>query len=208
MDTHIIKLGILGANSYLLCTSPDKPAILIDAGCNVHKVFHIVDKNASGIAAVFLTHGHFDHIHHIDEIRKKYNPKVYLHKDDAHMLIDPKENLSDKFPVKNLIHKEADILINDGDEYTVEGIKIKVMHTPGHTMGSCVFLVDGYAYTGDTLFCNSIGRFDFPHSDFKMMLTSLHNIKTLIPKTTKIYPGHGKSTILKDEIEKNPHLQF
>ena len=208
METYVIGGGMLSANAYLLVAEAGKPGILIDAGCSISALNKEVAKYADGIAAILLTHGHFDHIITLGKIKEQYNSKVYIHENDAQMLKDAKENMSEKFTRKDLIFDDADVLMKDGDEISIEGIDIKVMHTPGHSMGSSIFVINGSAFSGDTLFKGSIGRFDFPHSDFELLLSSLQKIKEKIPVDTVIYPGHGKKTTMAEELLKNPHLQF
>lgn len=208
METHVIGGGMMAANAYLLVAEKGAPGVLIDAGCSTSTLNREVEKHAEGISAVLLTHGHFDHLAALEKIVEQYNPKVYIHENDADMLKDGSENMSDRFMRKSISLNDADVLIKDGDEISIEGIDIKVLHTPGHTMGCCVFLSGGNAFTGDTLFKGSIGRFDFPHSDFESLLTSLNKLKDTLPRETVVYPGHGKHTTMAEELLKNPHLQF
>ena len=155
-----------------------------------------------------MTHGHFDHIVALGKIKELYNPKVYIHENDAEMLQNASENMSDRYTRKHLSFDEADVKFKDGDRISAAGLDFKVLHTPGHTMGCSIFIIDNNAFSGDTLFKGSIGRFDFPHSDFESLINSLQKIKEQIPKDTVIYPGHGKKTTMGDELVKNPHLQF
>ncbi|MBN2879359.1 MAG: MBL fold metallo-hydrolase [Clostridia bacterium] len=208
MNIHIIGGCLLSANAYLLIAEEGAPGILIDAGCSISALSREIEKHASGLAAVFLTHGHFDHIASIDKVKEKYNPKIYIHENDASLVKNAEENMSDTFMRKSISFDKIDVLMRDGDEFSVEGIGIKVMHTPGHSMGSCIFIIGNNAFSGDTLFKGSIGRFDFPHSDFKSLLASLTRIKETLPNDMVIYPGHGRSTTMADELNKNPHLQF
>jgi len=208
VEIYVVGGGMLGANAYLLVSDEGAPGVLIDAGCSISNLSKEVERHASGIAAVLLTHGHFDHIAALEKIIEKYDPKIYIHKNDADMLQDPKENMSDRFIRQGISLKDADVVIDDGDKLSIEGIEISVLHTPGHTMGSCIFIVDNHAFAGDTLFKGSIGRYDFPHSDYDSMVNSLHKIKKTLPKDTIVYPGHGQNTTMEVELAKNPYLQF
>ncbi len=208
MEIYVVGGGILAANAYLIAEHAGAPGVLIDAGCGIPSLTKEVEKHTDGIAAVLLTHGHFDHIMALEKIKEIYNPKIYIHENDADMLMDASENMSDRFIRKPLNLDKADVKFKDGDEIGVAGLNFKVFHTPGHTMGSSIFMIDSYAFSGDTLFKGSIGRFDFPHSDFESLVSSLERIKKEIPKETIIYPGHGKKTTMAEELAKNPHLQF
>lgn len=208
MEIYVVGGGMLGANAYLLVAEEGAPGVLIDAGCSFSNLNKEVEKHADGISAVLLTHGHFDHIAALEKIIEKYDPKIYIHKNDADMLHKPSENMSDRFLRKVISLKEADVVFEDGDVFNIEGIDIKILHTPGHTMGSSVFLSENNAFAGDTLFKGSIGRYDFPHSSFEDMVESLNKIKKTLIKETVIYPGHGESTTMKEELLKNSFMQF
>ena len=208
MNVYTIEGGMLYANSYLVVNQPGEKGVLIDAGCSIAALNKEVEKHTDGIAAVLLTHAHFDHIVTIEKIIEIFSPKIYIHKNDLEMLKNPTENMSDRFLRKHIELKNADVVFSDGDEFDIEGIKIKAMHTPGHTMGSCIYLAEDKAFSGDTLFKGTVGRFDFPHSDFESLLKSLVSIKKEISPETIIYPGHGKKTTMKEELLHNPHLQF
>lgn len=208
MEIYEVGGGMLGAKAYLLVSQDGAPGVLVDAGCGFSNLNKEVESHANGIAAVLLTHGHFDHIVSLGKIIEKYDPKIYIHKDDAIMLKDPKENMSDRYTREGISLKDADVIITDGDLLNIGGIKINVMHTPGHTMGSCIFVVDNHGFAGDTLFKGGIGRFDFPHSDYEAMMSSLTKIKNELSVDTIVYPGHGENTTMGAELEKNPYLQF
>jgi len=208
MEIYTIDGGMLSANSYLIVAKEGAKGVLIDAGCSISSLNKEIEKHTSGLSAVLLTHGHFDHITVLEKIKAQYNPKIYIQKNDAQMLKDPHENMSDRFMRKVMILDEADVLLEDGDNVSIEGLDIKVIHTPGHSMGSSLFLVEGYCFSGDTLFKGSIGRYDFPHSDFESLIASLIKIKETLPNDTVIYPGHGRKTTMEKELSTNPHLQF
>ena len=208
MEVYVVSGGMFAANAYLVVSHEGSPGVLIDAGCPIAALEKEVEKHADGIAAVLLTHGHFDHIVTLGKIKELYNPKVYIHENDAKMLTDARENMSDRFHRSNLSFGEADVKFKDGDVFSIEGLDFTVLHTPGHSMGSSIFIIENYAFSGDTLFKGSIGRFDFPHSDFESLINSLQKIKEKISEDTVILPGHGKKTTMADELSKNPHLQF
>ncbi len=208
MNIYTIGGGMLSANAYLLVSEKGAKGVLIDAGCSISSLSKEVEKHTSGVSAVLLTHGHFDHITTLEKIIELYNPEIYIHENDAEMLKNSHENMSDRFMRKSISIDNTFSILKGGEKLSIEGIDINVMHTPGHSMGSCVFWSDDVAFTGDTLFKGSIGRFDFPHSDFESLIKSLNKIKNTFKKDTIIYPGHGKSTVMAEELNHNPHLHF
>ncbi|BBE29864.1 hypothetical protein OSSY52_00050 [Tepiditoga spiralis] len=146
---------------------------------------------------ILLTHGHFDHILGLKFLKLEY---VYIHPNDCELLKDYKKNLS------SLINKkiEFDIECKDITKF------FEVIHTPGHTMGSCAIKIENYLFTGDTLFTDSIGRTDFPGSSEKHMFESLKILKDYlknIPEDTIIAPGHGPMTSVEKILINNPYLR-
>ena len=146
---------------------------------------------------ILLTHGHFDHIMGLKFLNFKY---VYVHPNDCELIKDYKKNLSS--------------LINKKIEFEVKCKNImelyEVIHTPGHTMGSCIIKIENYLFTGDTLFADSIGRTDFPGSSEKEMIKSLKILKDYLktlPKDTIIAPGHGTMSSIGEVLISNPYLR-
>ena len=112
--------------------------------------------------AILLTHGHWDHIAGVAEIQKKTGAKLYIDAEDELFLTDSALNLSVELTGRPLPPLKADVTVSDGDVIPLGSLRIHVLHTPGHTIGSCCYVVEGAIFSGDTLFKMSAGRTDFP----------------------------------------------
>ena len=155
-------LGPVQTNCFVVYNDQNQAAI-IDPGANGAQIVDAVQKDGKEITMVLLTHGHFDHIGGVHEIQEKANCKVYIHEQDQELLQDPSKNLSKLFQQvisKNFTSAEADVLLKDGDTIPFGEITFHVMHTPGHSRGSCMYLTDGVIFSGDTIFKREIGRND------------------------------------------------
>lgn len=149
-------------------------------------------EHAKNLKAILVTHGHFDHVFDLCQLKTLTQAKVYIHKDDAFMLHDD--------PFAMLENKcKADFLAEDNEEFDINGIKVKFLHFPGHSPGCSMILVENKLFSGDFLFKNSIGRWDFPFSDAKAMKKSLDKLKN-IQENYEIFPGHGESSFLFQEL--------
>ena len=186
------------SNTYLLVSK--KSAIIIDPSVSVDAIAKKLDEENVELKGVFLTHGHFDHIVSIDTLRERYDVPVYIHEEDACMLTDGHLNGFYLFFKRDCVHNPADILFEDGYKMPLDDEFITVLHTPGHSRGSCCFIFnDGEQgtslITGDTLFSNSVGRCDLFGGNEAEMTNSIKKLFTF-DKKSPIYPGHGESCTL------------
>ena len=186
MQIQIQPMGAYQTNCYIL--TKDNKDFIIDPGVGATQwvLSHI--KNP---VAILNTHGHFDHVWSNAELKDKLNIPIYCPKDDAFML----EN--DPFS-QGTPPSQADYLVEGDEELDFNGTKIKYRHFAGHTPGCSVVECDDVWFSGDFLFHQSIGRWDFPYSSGKDMIKSLKKAMTIKENFT-IYPGHGESTTLRDE---------
>ena len=165
--------GPIEANNYLLVDEETKEGALID--CSEMKQEIVDDANALGanIKYILLTHGHFDHVLGVNEMKKALGAKVYIHKSDVFML----ENINQIMSLFGMNQKveppEYDELVEDGQELPLGNTKIKILHTPGHSEGGVCYLVDDKLFSGDTLFRESVGRTDLYGGNFKTLLNSI-----------------------------------
>ena len=205
MIFHRFILGDFVTNCYLVADEDTKNAILFDAPAESDKILDYLKKNDLTLKKVFLTHSHFDHILALQEIVDATNAELLLHKDEEKYLKDPALNLAgehcDKLNTPQNYH-----LLSDGDEIALDGLNIKVIHTPGHTQGSTCYLVNDILISGDTLFAGSIGRTDFPLGSFDDIIQSIKTKLMLLDDETKVYPGHGFSTTIGKQRKENPFL--
>jgi len=160
---------------------------------------HLQDLGAN-VDAIILTHGHFDHIYYLDELKEKTGACVYIHKDDAEMLADGEKNAYSFFFGGEFQTKPADVLVSCGDEIKIGDQSLRVISVPGHSKGSICLLGEGFIITGDTLFSDGFGRYDLHGGDPKALSNSLSKLKSY-DKSLMIYPGHGESTTLGCALE-------
>ena len=202
---HRFVLGNLFTNCYIAADEETKNAVLFDAPDNAGKILDYAEKNGLSIKKIFLTHGHFDHMLALGELKKKTNAKIYIHKDDAPYLEDYKLNLIGE-EHKDYFFPKADVLLSDGDTIKMDNIEIKVIHTPGHTVGSVCYKLGDVLVSGDTLFAGSIGRTDFPLGSFDDEISSIKEKLMVLDDETKVYPGHGFSTTIGKQRKDNQYL--
>ena len=189
-----------------LSNSERIPCVVIDPA-NSYKVVEVLNQNNLHCTHILLTHGHFDHMMALEQLRQATGAPVYIHEDDAELMTDDDLNAAKLLAGVSCSPRPADILLHDGDTVKIGGESVCVMHTPGHTRGSvCYFFGgDGDILTGDTLFRDSIGRYDLPGGDFMTLLHSLGALASLEGEH-KIYPGHGATSTLEREKSVNLYL--
>lgn len=204
MKLHTLHLGEMGANCYLLADD-NHIAAAIDIGGDPEPLLALLEQENLTLKKILLTHGHFDHIGGVAAAQAQTGAEVLIHQADRAMLTDDRKNLAGMFgdsvaPIPN------STAFSDGDAITVGDLCFKVLHTPGHTPGSCCFLLQDQMFSGDTLFCRSIGRTDFPDGSMVKMRQSLQTLAAL-PGDWAVYPGHNEPTTLDRERRCNPYMR-
>ena len=202
MEIKVITLGHIAVNCYMVST--EKAALVIDPGFESQVVENFLLDNENKERIILLTHAHFDHIGGAVSLRDNTDTKIAIGEKENFALSDGDINLSNRFRA-HLEPFSADILLKDQEELSVGDIKIKVIYTPGHTVGSVSFLIDDILFSGDTLFNMSIGRTDFPGGDFAVLKKSIDKLFDLSDDTT-VLSGHGEPTTILHEKQFNPFL--
>ena len=200
----IVERG-MGENTYVVGDENTNKCIVVDPGAHFVDIMDVVKKRNLIIEYIVLTHGHGDHISNVLKIKESTNAKIVAHEAEKEILLDKRKNLSASLP-SNTVEFDADIYVKDNDTLKVGDMKLKFIHTPGHTPGSMCIKIDNHMLTGDTLFAGSIGRTDFYGGDYKKMEKSLKRLKNQDDNIT-IYPGHGPNTTLKTEKMTNPFMR-
>jgi hydroxyacylglutathione hydrolase len=199
MLVEIFTVGMLSTNCYVASSQETKEAIIIDPGLDLSSeaepILDYIAAKKLNVKFIVNTHGHDDHIKGDVFFQQKFNVPICIHILDEHFI----ENLEKgNFP-RNLLLKDGS-LIKLGNE------ALKVLHTPGHTPGSICLLGEKLVFTGDTLFAGGIGRTDFPGGSMSEMRDSLKKLMEL-PLNLLLYPGHGETSIIVEEMKSNPFFE-
>jgi len=207
MKIDCLILGQYQTNCYILRKSQNaKDCVILDD--NQPTAFLTEQKLHPD--AVILTHGHIDHIYGLARLREKYtDAKIYIHKLDADMLTDSDKNMSALTGI-SFSTNPADFLAEENDIIQHAGIKLMVIHTPGHTPGGiCLYDKENNSlFSGDTLFADSVGRTDLPpFGNMDQLINSIKQKLLTLPDETKVYPGHGPQTTIEREKNYNQYLR-
>lgn len=194
-----VMAGVYDANCYIVMDEETKEAIVLDPGGDGPKLEKIIEDMGAKVKYILLTHGHFDHVGGVEYLADRYKVPFYINKIDEELM--EKDN-----SVYGSIRK-ADGYLIEGDILNFGNETIKVLHTPGHTKGGVCFLIDDKCFTGDTLFQGSIGRTDFLGGDFKEIINSIKTKLLTLGDNVQVYPGHGPSSTIAFEKERNPFLE-
>ena len=200
-------LGDLGTNCYILVNHDTKECVVFDPADEAHVLKEIFDHPDFNLKGIFLTHGHFDHIGAAKELKDTYNVPIYASKEENdQILMKLGGNLSAMFGKAMTL--EADELLHDGDKLDILGTTLECMLTPGHTAGGMCFYCEELksVIVGDTLFCESVGRTDFPTGSGSVLVNSIREKLFVLPDDTKVFPGHMGTTTIGWEKENNPFI--
>ena len=197
-------LGMVSTNTWFLKNKETGALLIIDPADQPLLIQQKITAMEGKPEAILLTHGHFDHMMAADAVRSMYGIPVLALEEEKNLLENPGYNLSGSWAAPCSL--QADRWLKDQEILELAGFTIRVLHTPGHTQGSCCYYLDeeGILFSGDTLFAGSVGRTDFPTSSTRQMMNSVHMLLEELPGETKVFSGHGEETTIAYEKRYNP----
>jgi len=205
---QVIKksLGQMGTNCYLVWDEKTLEAAVIDPGFEDQRISDSINENKLKVKYILLTHGHFDHLGGVNQIRELTGAKVLIHENDADCLLDPRRNLS-VLAGMSMVLEPADGYLKETETVSLGELVIRVIHTPGHSKGGICLLAEDQLFAGDTLFNTSIGRTDFADGDLNELLNEIETKLFILDDATTVLPGHGENTTIGYEKKNNPFLK-
>ena len=198
-------------NCYIVQDEKSKETMVIDPAGDVDKIVEMLDILNANLKYIYLTHCHGDHIGGVKELKERTGGKILAHRNTAENLLDPNISLTTYIGLEGLVI-QVDSRVDDGDLIHLGNLEFRVIHTPGHTSGgSCLYCEEEkLLFSGDTLFRGTWGRTDVPTGNFEDVINSITKKLMIFPDETIVYPGHGKSTMIREEkpiyLELKPRL--
>jgi len=201
-----MMLGVCQTNCYFVYREGSSKVIFIDPADYGDQIFQAMKNNGFEVAAILLTHGHFDHIWGCSRLRQLTSAPVYAYEGEEEVLLSSDLNVS--AGAGRACTVKANTLLKDGEEVTIEGMTFKLIATPGHTQGSCCYYFEEahMLISGDTLFEESVGRTDLPTGSMSTLVRSVKDKLFELPDDVVVYPGHGDSTTIGHEKKYNPFI--
>lgn len=180
-------------NTYIVYNEENNSGFVIDPGYKVDGIIKSAIDDNIKIKYIFITHCHYDHIDSLEELREKTGAKLIASKYGSINIGDPNINLSIAFE-KPFSIKGADIILKDGEDFEFDGLNIRCVYTPGHSICSCCYICENNIFSGDTLFLREVGRWDLPTGNEQQLRNSIKNKLYKLNDDFIVHPGHGNST--------------
>lgn len=207
ITVKVFVLGVYRTNCYVISNRDTKEAIVIDPADRAEAIEEYIEKEGLRVKGILLTHGHFDHICGVEDLKRITNAKVYACLGEKELLEDALQNGSQEIADRE-VTVCADVYVKNGEELKLAGITLRVIETPGHTRGSVCYLIESekLILSGDTLFLESIGRTDLPTGNGLRIIESIREKLMVLEDSIQVLPGHGEPTSIGYEKKNNPYF--
>jgi len=205
INIELLTVGSLGTNCYIVSCEKTQEAVVIDPGAEPQSILKVVQENQLSLRFIINTHGHIDHVSGNATIKAATGVPLLIHKDDASLLQEENNELVLYFP-ESEPSPPADRLLKEGDMIQFGTVTLKVIHTPGHTLGGICLHRGKILFTGDTLFAGGVGRTDLTGGSSEVLIDSIKTKLLVFSDDTTIFPGHGSSSTIGQERRYNPFL--
>lgn len=204
---HIV-VGLFMENCWVIGNRRTGEAICVDPGDQPDEVLAMARDMGVRIKYIANSHAHIDHILGVGAVRDATGAKFLLHPGDLELARGTATMAKGWMGIDIPNPPDPDAFLDDGDEIDVDGLKLKVLYTPGHTRGSVCFYANGILFAGDTLFQGSIGRTDLPGGDYDEEMASIVERLLVLPDDTIVLPGHNDQTTIGHERQRNPYVRM
>jgi glyoxylase-like metal-dependent hydrolase (beta-lactamase superfamily II) len=198
---------MVATNCYFVTNRKTGETIIVDPGAEAKRLQQLLQEDGKKPVAILLTHGHFDHAGAAGQLAEAYGISVYAAEAEKATLADANINLSGPM-AGNATTYHADVFLRDEQEIDLAGFHIRVLYTPGHTPGGCCYYFprEDLVFSGDSLFCGSVGRTDFPGGSAAQLVQAVRDKLMILPENTLVLPGHDARTTIEQERMYNPFL--
>ncbi|TMF16132.1 MAG: MBL fold metallo-hydrolase [Chloroflexi bacterium] len=203
VELAIVVDPMFDQNCYVVRRRDTSDALVVDPGLQHPRVLELLDKNGLRCSRILLTHGHPDHVNGVPAVKAAHGCEAAIHPDDHEQLLAIHRLPGVPADLPDIVCEQE---LHDGDVVWWHDLGIGVMHTPGHTRGSVCFRIGPDVLSGDTLFHRGVGRADLPGGSWPALVMSIEQRLYTLPPETVVYPGHGGSTVIRDEMELNPFV--
>lgn len=199
-------VGPVQTNCYFAINDETKEVLIVDPGASGKRLAEIIETEKLNPVAILLTHGHFNHAGAAAELAEHFHIEIYAEEHERETLENPTLNLSGWEGKETVYH--ADKYLKDEQEIDLAGFHIRVLFTPGHTVGGCCYLFpyQNAVFAGDTLFAQSVGRTDFPKGSAAQLIRAIEEKLLVLPDEVTVYTGHNEITTIGTERMYNPYL--
>jgi hydroxyacylglutathione hydrolase len=201
-----LPLGSIGTNCYLVRADRTAAgAVVVDPGADAAEIRLALARSGAACTAILLTHSHYDHLGALADLAEGTGAPVWLPEAEREVFERPNDFYGSIGVSLRGFEGDA-TLLSGGETVEAAGLSFQVVSVPGHSPGHLAYYADGCLFSGDVLFAGSVGRTDLPFGDWDTLLDSIRRLAETYPPETRVFPGHGPTTTLGAELERNPFL--